>query len=135
LAEELDCLVLICGNEDDRDVVKQVVSFAEKEHVDLCCKTSIGVLSELMRRSDIVITNDSAPLHMASAVNAPTIAIFGPSDESKYGPLSEKSRVLKPDIPCRPCGKALCAIGPDEGCIGRVNVDEVFEAAKELLGS
>ena len=134
LSEELDCLVLICGNEDDRDVVGEVLSRAEKEHINLCCKTSIGMLSELMRRSDLVITNDSAPLHVASAVNAPTIAIFGPSDESKYGPLSEKNRILKPDVSCRPCGKALCAVGPDEGCIGRGNVNEVFEAAKELLG-
>jgi ADP-heptose:LPS heptosyltransferase len=134
LTAELGCTVFVCGNEDDREVVGKVMSQVKGKARDLCCKTSVGVLSEIMRKCSLVVTNDSAPLHLASAVNAPTVAIFGPSSEVKYGPLSDKSRVIKPDVPCRPCEKALCAIGPDEGCIGRVTVEEVFAAAKELLG-
>jgi heptosyltransferase-2 len=134
LTGELGCTVLICGNEDDRDVVEEVMSLVKGQARNLCCKTSIGVLSEIMRRSALVVTNDSAPLHLASAVNAPTVAIFGPSSELKYGPLAGKSRAIKPDISCRPCERALCAIGPDEGCIMRVTVEQVFDAAKELLG-
>jgi lipopolysaccharide heptosyltransferase II len=133
LIKELGCEVFICGNADDTETVKMVTLKVHERVTDLCCKTSIGALAELMKRADLVITNDSAPLHMASAVNAPTIAIFGPSDEKKYGPLAEKNRVVKPDVPCRPCEKALCAVGPDEGCISQINVEEVFEAAKELL--
>ncbi|MDD3089741.1 MAG: glycosyltransferase family 9 protein, partial [Candidatus Omnitrophica bacterium] len=82
-----------------------------------------------------VVTNDSAPLHVASAVNTPTVAIFGPTDERRYGPLSVKSRVVTPSVPCRPCGRALCSTGPDEGCISQISVNEVFRAAKELLGA
>ncbi|MFQ5952246.1 MAG: glycosyltransferase family 9 protein [Candidatus Omnitrophota bacterium] len=133
LIEELDCSVLVCGNEDDRETVECFMASVTQPVINLCCRTSVGILSELMRKSSLVITNDSAPLHMASAVNAPTIAIFGPSDEKKYGPLADKSRVVKPVISCRPCEKALCEVGPDEGCISNVTVDEVFEAAKELL--
>ena len=133
LANELGCRVLVCGNEDDREVVEEVMSLVESEAHDLCCKTSVGVLSEIMRRAALVVTNDSAPLHLASAVNTPTVAIFGPSNELKYGPLADNNKVVKPDVSCRPCEKALCAIGPDEGCIGQVTVEEVFEAAEELL--
>ncbi len=133
LTEELDCSVFICGNEDDKETVTEVMSRIKGKANDLCCKTSLGVLSEIMRRSALVVTNDSAPLHLASAVNVPTVAIFGPSNEVKYGPLADKNKVIKPDVSCRPCEKALCAIGPAEGCIDRVTAGEVFDAIKELL--
>jgi heptosyltransferase II len=133
LISELGCTVLVTGNEDDKDVVKNTLKKMEQRPVDICGKTSLGSLFEVMRRSDLVITNDSAPLHVASAANAPTIAVFGPSDERKYGPLAEKSVVVKPSVPCRPCEKALCATGPDEGCISGISVDEVFAAAKRIL--
>lgn len=131
---ELKCRVFLTGNDDDRDIVKKVLSRVTTPVLDMCSKTSIGALAEMMKRSDLVITNDSAPLHIASAVNVPTVAIFGPSDDAKYGPLALKSKVVKPDVPCRPCGEALCSIGPDEGCISRVSVEEVFEAVRALLG-
>lgn len=133
LVSELGCSVFIIGNEDDRDVIRTFTAAISQPVKDLCCRTSVGELMELMSRVSLVITNDSAPLHMASAVNAPTVAIFGPSDEQKYGPLSGKNKVVKPDVPCRPCRKALCATGPDEGCLAMVEVDEVFTAAKKLL--
>ena len=87
-----------------------------------------------MSHCDLVLTNDSAPLHVASAANTPTIAVFGPFDERRYGPLAEGSVVIKPDIPCRPCDKAHCAMGFDKGCISRIEVDEVFQAARRMLG-
>jgi len=133
LVKELGCAVFVTGNEDDKSVIKCFLSSVVLPVADLSGRTTIGALTELMRRADLVITNDSAPLHMASAAGAPTLAIFGPSDERKYGPLSLKSRVMRPDVACRPCEKALCAVGPDEGCISRVGLDEVFRAARELL--
>lgn len=133
LVNELGCSVFITGNEDDKDAVRTFIAAVKRPVKDLCGKTSLGELMELMNRASLVITNDSAPLHMASAVNAAVVAVFGPSDERKYGPLSERNRVIKPDVSCRPCGKALCAVGPDEGCISRVEVDEVFDAGKAIL--
>jgi len=135
LIKELGCRVYLAGKDEDCEIVDEVISNVTEEVEDVCGRTSIGALAELMKRTALVITNDSAPLHLASAVGAPTVAIFGPSEDKKYGPLSPKSRTLKPDVPCRPCGKALCRIGPDEGCISKIKVDEVFSAAKELLGS
>lgn len=135
LTGEGGCHVFVVGNDDDRDVMGRFLPLAGSCVTDLSSRTSLGALADLMRRAALVVTNDSAPLHVASAVNAPTVAIFGPTDEAKYGPLSSKSMVIKPpDVLCRPCGKALCSIGPDEGCISRVTADEVFEAARKILG-
>ncbi len=133
LSGGLGCHVFVAGNDDDRDVMGRFLPLAGPCVTDLSSKTSLGVLADLMRRAALVVTNDSAPLHVASAVDAPTVAIFGPTDERKYGPLASKSAVLTPAVACRPCGRALCGPGPDEGCISRVTVDEVFEAAKRIL--
>lgn len=133
LVYELGCKVFLTGNADDEEVVVKFNLLAKNAPINICSKTTIGELSELMRRVDLVITNDSAPLHVASAVNAPTVAIFGPSNEKKYGPLSDKNIVIKPGVSCRPCEKALCSTGPSEGCIVDIKVGEVFAAAKELL--
>ena len=134
LTRDLNCNIYISGNNDDKEAVDNLMAKIEKPVVNLCGSTSLGVLAVLMSKFDLVITNDSAPLHLASAVNAPTVAIFGPTDEKKYGPLADKSKVVKPYKKCRPCEKALCTVGPDEGCIIEVTVDEVFEAARALLG-
>jgi len=133
LISELGCKIFITGNERDAEIVNVMLSNMKNKAFDLCGKTSIGSLAELMRRSSLVITGDSAPLHVASGVNAPTIAIFGPSNEKKYGPLSDRNKVIKPDVPCRPCEKALCRVGPTEGCLSKISVEEVFKAAKEML--
>lgn len=133
IVSELKCRVLVTGNEDDVEAVSQVMAHVTTPVRDLCEQTSLGALAELMKRSDLVITNDSAPLHVASAVNTATIAIFGPSDERRYGPLADRSRVIKPDVPCRPCGRALCNKGPAEGCISRITVEDVLNAAKQVL--
>jgi len=133
LVSELGCKVFVVGNDDDLEVVDKFLLSAKEPVTDLCGKTSIGALSLLMKRAALVITNDSAPLHIASSVNAHVIAIFGPTDEKKYGPLSKLNRVIKPIAQCRPCEEALCKIGPDEGCIQRITVEEVFEKAKEFF--
>ena len=134
LSEGYGCHVFVVGNDDDRDVMGRFLPLAGSCVTDLSSRTSLGALADIMRRAALVVTNDSAPLHVASVVNAPTVAIFGPTNEAKYGPLASKSIVVRPpEVACRPCGRALCSAGPDEGCISRVTVDEVFEAAKRLL--
>jgi len=128
------CVVALIGNPDDKDVIDCFRRLIKYPVVNMMNKTSISQLFALIKKADMVITNDSAPLHVASAVNTPVLAIFGPTDERKYGPLSAKNSVLKPDKNCRPCEKALCSEGPDEGCIGEISAEEVLKAAKELLG-
>jgi ADP-heptose:LPS heptosyltransferase len=135
LITELGSSVFVTGNEDDIEVISSFKSSIKEKVEDISCRTTIGSLMALISGADLVITNDSAPLHIASAAGTPVIAIFGPSDEKKYGPLSGGSLVLKPDVSCRPCSKALCGKGPDEGCISGVKTEDVFQAAKKVLRS
>ncbi len=136
LGGEYGLRVFIVGGEEDAATAASIISCVRDKEIvaDLTGKTTIGALYELMRRSDMLLTNDSGPLHVASAAGTPTVAIFGPSNEKNYGPLSEKSEILFPDMPCRPCGKALCAKGLKDGCIPMIGVELVFESARKVLG-
>jgi heptosyltransferase-2 len=84
-----------------------------------------------MRRARLVVTNDSASLHVASAAGAPVVAIFGPTDERKYGPTGERGRVVRRRLFCSPCERALCRFHHE--CMAFVTVDEVFRAAQDVL--
>ena len=85
-----------------------------------------------MQRAQLVITNDSASLHLASTLDVPTVAIFGPTDEAKYGPTSRARRVIRRRLFCAPCEQALCRFHHE--CMRFISPDEVYEAARGLLG-
>jgi ADP-heptose:LPS heptosyltransferase len=93
---------------------------------------TIRQLGVLMQRSHLVITNDSASLHLASALQVPTVAVFGPTDADKYGPTSAQSRTIRRRLFCAPCEQALCRFNHE--CMRFVSADEVYNAASELLG-
>lgn len=85
--------------------------------LNLCGKLSLLQTAALMEKAACVFTNDSAPLHLASAVNAPTVAFFCSTvPEFGFGPLSDSSSVVQTseNLPCRPCGlhgKKACPKG------------------------
>ena len=133
LVSELGCKVYVSGNSDDREITSKFVALAKEGVEDICGKTTIGSLAEVMKHSSLVLTNASAPLHIASAASAPTIALFGPTNEIEYGPLSDKSKVIKPLMECRPCGKSLCFTGMDLGCILQIPVKEVSTTPPNVI--
>jgi ADP-heptose:LPS heptosyltransferase len=88
-------------------------------------------LAALMQRAGLVLTNDSASLHLACAVGAPVLALFGPTDPRKYGPTGPRDRVLQRRLFCVPCEQALCRFNHE--CMRFITPDEVYEAARQLL--
>jgi heptosyltransferase-2 len=89
-----------------------------------------------IQQSVLLIANDSAPIHLASLVNCPTIAIFGPTHPAfGFGPLSEKSTVMQKDLPCRPCsihGQKSCPLG-SHACMREIKSQEIAEQALKYL--
>ena len=102
--------------------------------LNLCAKTNFSQLGAVIKKASLVITNDSAVLHLASYLNVPTAAIFGPTSDVKYGPWSDRSAVIKKEIFCRPCEKAQCRFGTLD-CLKMVSVEDVLRQANNLLNS
>ncbi len=84
-----------------------------------------------MSRLDVLLTNDSGLMHLAAAVGAPLVALFGPTDPRQTGPRGQRQKILQAEAECAPCFKRACPLQP--GCLERISVDRVVAAARDLL--
>ena len=122
--------VVVIGTEADR--VQVATAMAASGVVDALGKLSLLGSAELIRRCAVLVTNDSAPQHLASAMNTPTVTIFGPTvPEFGFGPLAERSvTVGLESLACRPCdrhGPMACPLGHWK-CMRDVGVERVLAA-------
>jgi heptosyltransferase-2 len=122
--------VIMVGSPGDLSRVEEIVELMETEPIIAVGKTSLKELAALLARCDLVISNDSGPVHVAAAVGTPTITIFGPSDDIKYRPLGEKHRIVKTAIDCRPCGKHLCPWGHHR-CMTEIQPNEIIDVIEQ----
>jgi heptosyltransferase-2 len=88
-------------------------------------------LAAAISHCSVVITNDSGPLHLATALAVPSVSIFGPTDPGRTV-IPGASRVLRKEHACSPCYKRECPLR-DHRCMSEISVDEVFDAAIGLL--
>ncbi len=136
LKNDLGYEVVLIGDESDRIVIERILFYMKTEPVNLLEKTNIRQLTYLIRKSKLLITNDSAPMHVGSACGIPTLAFFGPTDEKKYGPLTKTgSKVLRKNIRCSPCEVPQCVNKENRyECLKSISVKEALRAVRELLG-
>lgn len=132
LSQERGMQVALVGEKAEESIAREVASLMQQPPVNLCGRTSLSQLAALFKKAALVITNDSACLHAADSVGTPTVAIFGPTDPKKYGPRNPRSKVVRLSLICSPCERALCPYGHE--CMKWLGVEEVYQAAKDLLG-
>jgi ADP-heptose:LPS heptosyltransferase len=131
LSSECGASVIFIGADNDRDVVSAVTSRMSNRFYDFVGKTNIRQLAALLKRSKLLLTNDSAPLHLGCAVGLKVLAIFGPTDPRKYGPTGELDCVMSNKLHCAPCESAACKYNHE--CMKLISPEEVFNTAKMML--
>jgi len=127
--------IVLIGDETDRIVIGRILFYMKSAPLNLIEKTNVAQLAYIIKKSKLLITNDSAPLHIASAVGARILAFFGPTDFREYGPLTKsESKVLRKEMACSPCKVAQCVKSENKyECLKSISADEAFQAVKELL--
>ncbi len=96
---------------------------------------SLGALKEIVRRSSLMVCNDTGPRHFAAAFGVPTVTLFGPTDPVWAETYHERERIVRvseADAPCSPCQLKKCPI--DHRCMTRLTVEMVEEAVKAVMG-
>jgi len=137
ISKEINCLILLLGSMNEEPVCRRV-SEGLQSSVNLCGKLPLELSCALIGLSDLVITNDGGPLHIAQALRKKSIAFFGPVDENVYGAYPDGSNavILSSSADCRPCYRAFkfqgCAY--DKRCLREIDVDRVFLKVKGLIG-
>lgn len=125
--------VLVFGSKAERPLAEAVARAMQHTPVVLAGTTTLRQWMAFTERCRLVVSNDSGPMHVAAAVGAPVVAIFGSTDDEATGPLSPWARVVKHPVPCSPCGLRTCPI--DLRCMHEITVDEVHRAALELVAA
>ena len=85
---------------------------------------TVRELGALLSCCDLVVCNDSGPMHLAAALDVPTVAIFGPTDHVAWHPLSENAAIVRRDMPCWPCSAHKCKIGWE--CTKKLPIESVW---------
>lgn len=132
LSETSGVRIAIAASGKDLKLAEDIRSVMAAVPVMASGRTSLKQLAALLERADLVVANDTGPMHMAVAVGAKTIALFGPTSPRLTGPYGKGSyRVISKDISCDiPCYDLSCK---DHRCMSSIKVEDVLKEAKEML--
>jgi len=131
LMHEQGCTVVLVGDAHDKEDAAVVRSGLGEKALDLTGQTNFSTLANVISRAQLVVTNDSAPLHIADSLGVPVLAIFGPSDPEKYGPRGAGSLAVSKKLFCQPCERAQCRYKME--CLKELDVPEIYTKALQLL--
>ncbi|RME82814.1 MAG: glycosyltransferase family 9 protein [Caldilineae bacterium] len=127
--------ILLTGGPAEAALTAELHDRLPDDTVDLGGKTSFRLLAALLARADLVLGPDSGPLHLAVAVETPTVHLFGPADAVRFGPWGNPARhvVLRSHWSCVPCGRLDWPDVPAHGCVRDITPEQVVSAAEALL--
>lgn len=124
--------VVLMGSPKEVAFEKEILSITQSRLFSMVGKTTIREAGALIQRCSFFVSTDSAPLHIAAAVETPTIALFGPTDPQRHLPPGEKTAFLQQKVDCGPCYRSYC--NHDFICMKKIEPDLVIKKQKELMG-
>ncbi|MCA9396810.1 MAG: glycosyltransferase family 9 protein, partial [Candidatus Omnitrophica bacterium] len=129
---EAGCVIHWVGSQSDTQVIREIQSLMSADSECLAGTLSWKEFRHHLESAHLLITNDSAPLHLADDIGCPVIALFGPTDHKLYGPQRSYSSSLRSDVACRPCAKAQCQKNQRD-CLELISPETVFNEAVKIL--
>ena len=130
--------IILTGSKDEQQECEILTRTINPDRViNYSGKTSFKELITLYSISDLLITNDSGPVHFASTTDIPILALFGPETPKIFGPMSPKANVISMDLACSPCisvfnqKKSSCN---DNQCMKQISVQKVVNEALKIIG-
>jgi heptosyltransferase-2 len=139
IKSELGATILLFGGPDDIEANEKIMSLASDAIIEVKTRSIMDSIA-VMQRLSLFVSNDSALMHIAGGLNLPTVAIFGPTNETYVHPWKTEYEIVHTGIECRPCfyysPKPLtCYRSPEEHflCIRNIEVEQVFDSAKRML--
>ncbi len=128
--------ILICGKDaEELRLNREICALAKSHPLNLGGQLTLKQTAVLLSKAALFIGIDSGPMHMATAVNTPVAAIFGPSRAWRWGPLGEGHVIIQKDWPCVPCGKKGCEGSGQSRCLEELSLEEVTAVLEPKLKS
>lgn len=131
LMERTGSEVVLVGAAEESDISEEVARRMRARPVVLTGKTDLAQTAAVLKASDLLVTNDTGPAHIAAAVGCPVVVIFGPTNPVTTRPFSDTAEVVRRPPDCAPCMLRDCPI--DHRCMTAVTAEEVFARAARAL--
>lgn len=128
IARECDLPAIVVWGPGERELATEVVASSDGS-ARLAPETKLREMIPFIRRSRLLVSGDTGPLHLASAFSVPSVAIFGPTDPARNGPFHEGDEVVCKPVPCGPCYKHRCP-GYGNVCMTDIGVGDVLAAVR-----
>jgi len=132
LHAQYNALIILIGSPDEYQLGESIIQEAGGLNIiNLMGKTTIYQLPAMLSMVDILIANDSGPLHLAIAVGTRAVGIYGPTDSFRTGVYGDKAAQVKLNLPCQPCMKRSCRKGLV--CLQELSPEMVMGCVKSLM--
>jgi 3-deoxy-D-manno-octulosonic-acid transferase/heptosyltransferase-1 len=132
IIDTLDARIVLTGSENDRSLIDAISNKMQGAVCNTAGRMSLKDLAYLLSLVDLMVTTDTGPMHIASAMETPTIALFGPTAPWRTGPYGNNHTIIKSNLECSPCFKKRC---DTTKCMEEITVDRVLSAVSEKLSS
>ena len=125
-------IAAVAGGGAERQVGDEVIAgLDQRKAFNLCGRTGLTELMHLLRCSRLIVANDSGIMHLGAALGRPGVAVFGPTDLTATGPVSDSWWLIRGTADCAPCFRRECP-GGSAGCIAGIGPGEVIGAVREI---
>ena len=133
IAARLPVRWILFGIAGDREVGEQIASGLGEKCVNRIGQTTLSELIAELRQCDLLLTNDTGTMHLASLLRIPTVSIFGSTEPKRTGPLGAGHRILRHHVECSPCFLRRCPL--DFRCMREITAAEVTMAILQMIPS
>ena len=123
----------ILGGAEDVQLGSTIAGAAPERCLDLTGKLSLPEMLEWIRLTQVMVTNDTGPMHAAAALGRPVVALFGPTSPDRTGPYGQRRNVLQADLPCVPCMRPRCKNPNHMECMHALSPAAVLQKLNQLL--
>ena len=130
LVEEFQVRIILTGAPSEKALGDELRKLTSSDFINLIGKTTLLQLGALIERFALYITCDSGPMHIAAAVNTPTIALFGPTSPTRHRPYGHGHVVIQKHVGCPPCYERICKRHHE--CMDAIAVDDVMAVFKKI---
>lgn len=133
LQQGLKVIVTSGPEKNETEKIEKILSMVNGHVINVCGQTNIKELAAVSKSSHLFLGIDSAPMHIASALKVPVIALFGPTKEHRWGPWKTKSIVLSENLDCKPCRMSECKGTEPRECLEIITPEKVKETMRKML--
>ena len=135
LTQRPNVRVVLIGSPEDMSLAEHFRGLEGDKILNLTGQTTLEDLISVIKRLDVLVTGDTAPLHVAAAVRVKIVSLFGPTDPHRHMPPASDAVVPTRRLECQPCYSGRCTNREPLACLRKIPVDEVYDAVLRQLAA